>query len=207
MKPRSLYVILDKQYCHNRPLAEIVSLLVQGGADLIQYRNKTGSEEEKLKEAREIASLLKKTPIQFIINDDPFLAQKVGADGVHLGQSDGSIAQARALLGTQKTIGVTTRSVPEALRAEKEGATYIAVGDLFGTHTKPNTQKTSLKTLKQICNSVSIPVIAIGGITSENKSQALTAGAHSIAVSRAILTAPNISAQCQRFKPLAENSL
>lgn len=200
MKSKSLYVILDKQYLKNQSLKNLIDQLLKGKVDFIQYRNKTGSEEEKFQEASMIAKLLKNTSSKFIINDDPALAKRVEADGVHLGQEDGSLAKARQVLGEAKIIGVSTHTVLEALQAKKEGANYIAVGDLFGTQTKAKTQSTSLSIFKEICEKVDLPIVGIGGITLQNKETVFAAGADAIAVSKGVLCAEDIENVCVRFK-------
>lgn len=195
-----LYVILDKNYCQTRSPEVWAELFARAGADLIQYRNKTGSDEEKLNDGLKISAILKKSPSKLIINDDPVLAKEVQADGVHLGQEDGSIREARRLLGKKSTIGISTHSLKEAKRAFEEGADYLAVGDLFGSQTKTDSLATPLTVLNEICRALPIPVIGIGGITHKNKLQVLNRGAKGIAVSGSVMLSENPYESCRQFK-------
>ncbi len=200
MKQKSLYVILDKTYCPDLTLEKAARMCSESGADFIQYRNKTASPEEQFHEARQVAQALKEVSTLFIVNDDPQLALEVDADGVHLGQEDCSIDKAREILGKRKIVGISTHNLEEALSAEKEGADYIAVGDLFGSGTKQNTESTSLETLKEIAQAVKVPIVGIGGITLENKESVFEAGATAVAVSKSLLTSPEITQTCGQFK-------
>lgn len=200
MKKFSLYVILDKKWIKEREAVDLAEALVVGGADLIQYRNKLEPSSQKEEEARRIREALRGRVVSYIVNDDPALAARVGADGVHLGPEDSSVTKARALLGAGKIIGVSARSVEEARVAEQAGADYVSVGDLFGSQTKTGAQRTSLSTFSEICRQLSIPVIGIGGITLENLKEALSAGASAVAVSQAILDNRDVAKQTRAFK-------
>jgi len=200
MRPLSLYVILDKKWIPDRSLSVVAQLCAQGGADIIQYRNKSGSPEEQFEEASEVKRALKDFDVLFIVNDDPSLASQVDADGVHLGLNDCSIPQARQILGEEKVIGASTHNVEEAIAAEKAGANYIAVGNLFGSETKEDAIRASLETLKAICQAVSISVVGIGGITLENLKDVILSGAEGIALSKSLLVTSNILKHCQLLK-------
>lgn len=204
MKNFSLYVILDKKWLKTKEVASVAEALAAGGADLIQYRDKMEPSSQQEKEARRIREALRGSGALYIVNDDPALAARVAADGVHLGPQDMSVAQARALLGAGKIIGVSARSVEEARSAEQAGADYVSVGDLFGSQTKKGAKRTPLSTLSDICRQVSIPVVGIGAVTLENLEEALSSGAAAVAVSRAILDHPDVKKQTRAFKTKLE---
>lgn len=204
MKDFSLYVILDKELLAGREVACVAGALAKGGADLIQYRNKSGAAAEKEKEAAAVREALKETGALYIVNDDPRLAARVAADGVHLGQDDVPVREAREILGKGKVIGVSARSIAEAQAAEEAGADYIAVGDLFGTLTKPGAVRTPLKTLREIAGKSSIPVVGVGGIHLSNVAEALEAGASAVAVSRAVLAGRDVAEKTRALKEKIE---
>lgn len=200
MKDFSLYVILDPAWVGERAIAEVARALAKGGADLLQLRFKTGSAEAIQDQAFQIEEALQESETLFVINDDPVLAAQVSADGVHLGQEDMPVKQARRIVGRERLVGVSTRSFAEAERAESEGADYISIGDLFGTQTKKEARRTPLKTLAEIALHVSIPVVGIGGITLENCERVLKTGASAVAVSKDILNHPDLEERTRLFK-------
>ena len=153
----------------------------------LQYRHKTDDQALKLAEAKALKQLCSLHNTVFIINDDINLAQKVGADGVHLGQEDGNIAKARAQLGDQALIGASCYNQIElALQAQAAGADYVAFGALFASPTKPEAVPCSLETITQAKTQLQIPIVGIGGITLENQQQALTAGCDAVAMITAL---------------------
>lgn len=163
-----LYAVTDRSWLDGRELYEDVEKALTGGATLIQLREKNMSLDDFIISAEKIKSVCKKYNTPLIINDNVDVALAAGADGVHLGQSDMSIAKARAILGKDKIIGATAKTVSQAQKAEKEGADYLGSGAIFGTTTKGDAKKMDMETLKEITGSVNIPVVAIGGITGEN---------------------------------------
>ena len=162
-----------------------------GGARVVQYRDKQRSPDAQLDLAHQLVRLCKTTDAAFLVNDDPELALACCADGVHLGQEDGSVHDARRLLGTDKLIGVSTRTVDQALKAEMAGADYIGVGSIFPTSTKDDAEQVGIETLRKVRMAVKIPLVAIGGINSLNGAETIAAGADALAVISAIADDPN----------------
>ena len=180
-----LYLITDNN--QDGKLLTKIDAALTGGAKIVQYRAKDIRPDDRRKMAEKIKSLCHQHEARLIINDLPELAHEIDADGVHLGQEDMSIAQARQILGHQKLIGVSTHDVDQALKAEAHGADYIAIGSIFSTDSKENTNLVGLKTLSMVRKAVRIPVVAIGGITPDGAFDALEAGADSIAVISGIM--------------------
>ena len=140
----------------------------------------------------------------FIINDNVEIAKAIGADGVHVGQSDMAAGDVRRRLGDDKIIGVSASTVEEALEAERHGADYLGVGAIFPTNSKNDAESVSLSTLRDICNTVSVPVVAIGGITSNNVSLLTDSGICGIAVISAIYAQKDIQTAAERLRTEAE---
>lgn len=163
-----LYAITDRHWLGSRTLEEDIEQALKGGATLIQLREKNISFEEYCKTADSVHRLCQSYGVPLIINDNTEVARAVNAEGVHLGQNDMSIIEARQILGEDKIIGATARTKEQAVKAEQDGADYVGSGAVFGTSTKADAVKMSLDTLRDICSSISIPVTAIGGITKEN---------------------------------------
>ncbi|MCK4417030.1 MAG: thiamine phosphate synthase [Candidatus Latescibacteria bacterium] len=191
-----LYVITDFNLCRGRPLAEVVELAIQGGARVIQYREKYLPEKEMIKEGRRLRRMTQKYDVPLIINDNLRVAEAVGADGVHLGQTDTPLAQARQTLGTRKIIGISVSNLEQAIQAYQEGADYLGVGPVYLNKTvtavKPDaTQAIGLDLISQVKKVVEIPVVAIGGINRENAAQVLRAGADGIAIVWAVFASPD----------------
>lgn len=161
-----LYGITDSSF-DSLPLEAQVEAAIKGGAGMIQLREKNITEDEYIKKAVSLLSVTKKYNVPLIINDNVKVAYASGADGVHLGQSDGDPAAARKILGGKAIIGVTAKTVEQAVRAQTAGADYLGSGAMFVSSTKPDAAAMSAETLRDICSSVSIPVYAIGGITAE----------------------------------------
>lgn len=163
-----LYAITDRGCIGSMPLSEAVRLSLEGGATLIQLREKSISDAELVREAKEIKEICAEYGVPLIINDNVKVCLESGADGVHLGQEDMRADKARELLGDDKIIGVTAKTVEQAQTAQAMGADYIGSGAVFGTSTKADTKKMDIETLKKICSNVDIPVTAIGGINAGN---------------------------------------
>lgn len=182
-----LHVLTDfyfQQHFNHRDLAEKAIL---GGAEVIQFRQKTGSTRAKMAEAARVVELGKANNVPVLIDDHLDLALALDADGVHLGQEDLPIHLARKVLGDSAIIGATASTINEALRVEAEGASYIGFGPVFPTRSKANPQPVrGLHGLESVCRAVSIPVIAIAGITVDRIASVLNAGAHGIAVMTAV---------------------
>lgn len=160
---------------------------MRGGAGVVQLRNKNVNDGELLKQAKGILRITKRYEIPLIINDRVWVAKEVGADGVHLGQDDGSLFEARQVLGEEALIGRSTHSPDQALTAEKEGFDYIGVGPIFPTPTKPGRPATGIEFIRFAAESLRVPFVAIGGIDLSNLAEVMEAGALNVAVVRAIL--------------------
>lgn len=180
-----LYLITD----HNEDgrLLKRVAAALRGGVSVLQYRAKNSEAAECLAMARELRELCRKAQVPFIINDFVELAHEVDADGVHLGQDDMSVSQARQLLGRDKIIGVSTHNVDQALKAENHGADYIALGSIFPTTSKDAPQVVGLEVLQRVRRAVRIPLVAIGGMDVAGAEQAIEAGADSVAAIAAVM--------------------
>ena len=187
-----LYAITDRHWLNGETLYQQVEKALKGGVTFLQLREKNLDEEHFMEEARLIKELCRKYRVPFIINDNVEIAQAIDADGVHVGQSDMEAGDVRARLGADKIIGVSAKTVEQALLAEKHGADYLGVGAVFSTSTKADATEVSHETLKAICEAVKIPVVAIGGITKENVKELAGCGADGIAVISAIFAQPDI---------------
>jgi thiamine-phosphate pyrophosphorylase len=197
---RGLYAITDPQLCRDQLVAQ-VSQAIAGGAQIIQYRNKMAGARQKLAEARQLKELCEQQQRLLIINDDVELAMAVDADGVHIGQSDMALANARKLLGNNKIIGVTCNNqLPWAIEARRQGADYIALGRFFSSNTKPDAPAASIDLLTQARQQLDIPIVAIGGITAANAQQLIEAGADMLAVIHAIFAQPNIKTAAEQIQ-------
>ncbi len=181
-----LYAITDRYWLNGTRLADQVEEVLSNGATFLQLREKEFSHEELVAEAVEIKKIAEKYQVPFVINDDIYAAKEIDADGVHIGQSDMSCQQARELLGPEKIIGLSAGNLEEAVTAEKMGADYIGVGAVFHTDTKENTTAVTFDELREITQTVTIPVVAIGGIKKDNLMQLKGTGIDGISVISAI---------------------
>lgn len=199
-----LYAVTDRHWLNGQMLYEQVEEALKGGATFIQLREKDLTEEEFLEEAKKIQQLCKKYRVPFIINDNVKLAKEIDADGVHVGQSDMEALDVRAQLGEDKIIGVSARTVEQALLAEKHGADYLGVGAVFQTGTKTDAREVEHSVLKEICSKVHIPVVAIGGITEENVKELSGSGINGVAVISAIFAQNDIETATAKLKSCVE---
>lgn len=180
-----------------------VRLALQGGAHVLQYRNKTADAALRLQQASVLRNLTREFDTALIVNDDAALAAQVDADGVHLGGEDGSVAAARALLGESKLIGVSCYNrAPLALAAVQQGADYVAFGAFFPSNVKPNAVKAEVSMLRTARYEIHVPIVAIGGITQQNGAELTQAGADSLAVISALWDALDIEASAKGFSTL-----
>ena len=182
---KGLYLITDHNLDYR--LVDRVRAAVVGGVRVVQYRDKESSPQEQIKVAGQLAKLCREAGTTFIINDSPELALECNADGVHLGQQDMTIQEARALLGPDKIIGVSTRTVEQAQKAQHAGADYIAVGSMFLTDSKADAEHVGVERLREIRQSVSTPLVAIGGINRTNIGEVVDGGADAVAVISAVM--------------------
>lgn len=195
-----LYVLTDEGLSRNRTNAEVVEEAIAGGADVIQFRDKEHDAGWLLQEALKLREITRKKGVLFIINDRVDLAMAADADGVHLGQDDLPLKYARKLLGKDRIIGISANNVEQAIQAEKDGADYIAVSAIFSTPTKPDAPSLGLQAITEIKRSVSLPVVAIGGIKQENVAQVAEAGADCIAVISAVVSADDIKEAARKLR-------
>ncbi|HCX62642.1 MAG TPA: thiamine phosphate synthase [Clostridiales bacterium] len=187
-----LYAITDRTWLKEKTLPEAVEEAILGGATFIQLREKNLGYEEFFKIAGEVKTVTDKYNIPFVINDNVDVAASIDADGVHIGQSDEEIKTAREKLGFNKIIGLSAVTVEDAIKAEQSGADYIGVGAVFNTSTKLDADTVLFETLKEICDAVSIPVVAIGGISKDNVLELIDTGIAGISVVSAIFAQDNI---------------
>ncbi len=184
-----------------------VEQALRGGVTMVQLREKDLSEEEFLREAREMRALCNRYGVPLIINDNVAIARAVKAAGVHLGQDDTELAEARTALGPNAIIGASARTVEQALRAERQGADYLGAGAVFETDTKEDAKRITRGTLAEICAAVSIPVVAIGGITEQNISELAGTGIAGIAVVRALFARDDIEAVARRLHEAVQQAI
>ncbi|MBE6907144.1 MAG: thiamine phosphate synthase [Ruminococcaceae bacterium] len=199
-----LYAITDRTWLNGKSLAGEVEKVLQAGATFLQLREKDLDKEHFLREVKEIKKLTDWYHVPFVINDDVEVAIACGADGVHVGQSDMQAQDIRQLLGPDKIIGVSSRTVEQARIAKESGADYVGVGAVFGTTTKKDANQVTFEELREICASVEIPVVAIGGINETNLMQLKGSGIDGISVISAIFAKPDAAAATKNLLALAK---
>lgn len=205
--PRGLYAIADTALLPAEELVANVAYAIQGGAVMIQYRDKGDDEMRRQYEAADLSNLCRPLGVPLIINDDVELANNIMAKGVHLGKDDADIASARAKLGANAIIGVSCyNDLQRAIEAEKAGADYVAFGSFFASPTKPNAVQADPDLLRQAKAQLTIPVVAIGGINADNGAQLVTAGADMLAVIHGVFGQPDIAAAAEKIAELFENN-
>lgn len=197
-----LYAVTDRAWVGEKTLFEQVEAAIKGGVTCVQLREKELAEELFLQEAYKLHELCKQYEVPFIINDNVDIAVACGADGVHVGQKDMSIKLVREKLQPHQLIGVSVQTVEQAILAEKEGASYLGVGTVFATTTKSDAIHVTYETLKSICDAVSIPVVAIGGINEQNILQLTHSGIDGIAVVSALFAQKDITHAAQNLYQL-----
>ena len=196
----SLYLVLDPVLTEKLGMVRTAELAVQGGATIVQLRAPQWKKRQRYECALKLKTVLDSYHVPLIIDDDIDIALAVDADGVHVGQSDMEAGDVRAKLGPDKIIGVSAQTVEQAVLAEKRGADYLGVGAVFPTNSKDDATDVSYETLKAICQAVSIPVIAIGGITKDNVEELSGSGICGIAVISAIYGQKNIKDAAANLK-------
>jgi thiamine-phosphate pyrophosphorylase len=180
-------------------------MALSGGARVVQYRNKRADAPLRFEQAGALRKLTREFAVPLIINDDATLARQVDADGVHLGGADGSVADARALLGNDKLIGVSCYNRLELAReAARQGADYVAFGSFFASTIKPDAVAATPELLRQARKELALPIVAIGGITAQNGARLLEAGADALAVISAVFAASDIEGAAKEFSNLFE---
>ncbi len=203
--PRGLYAIADTALLPAEELVASVAYAIQGGAVMIQYRDKGDDEMRRQYEAADLSNLCRPLGVPLIINDDVELASNIMAKGVHLGKDDADVASARAKLGAKAIIGVSCyNDLQRAIEAEKAGADYVAFGSFFASPTKPNAVQADLDLLRQAKAQLTIPVVAIGGINADNGAQLVAAGADLLAVISDVFGQTDIAAAADKIAQLFE---
>jgi len=204
--PAGLYALTDPLLLPEALLAERVAQAIEGGARIVQFRDKSADAPTLRRRARAVLAACRSRGALFIINDDAALAAELEADGVHLGRDDGDPARARAMLGPDRLIGVSCYAEPDLARtAVVAGADYVAFGSVWPSETKPGAGRASLEMLARAARELPVPVVAIGGITRDNAAETIAAGAHCVAVIRDLFGDPDpraaaqvLSAACER---------
>jgi thiamine-phosphate pyrophosphorylase len=200
MKDFRLYAITGEQFHKGRDLVEVMEEAIVGGVDIIQLRDKKSSKKEVLEKAKRLKALAEKYDIPLIINDHIDVALAVDADGIHIGQDDLPIAEARKIVGENKIIGISTHKIEEAREAQKNGADYIGVGPIFATQSKEDVvDPVTTKYIEEVVNEINIPFVAIGGIKLHNVDQVLNSGATRICAISEIVGSDNVTRTCQMF--------
>jgi len=195
-----IYGIVDLGYVKPDAVTEITKKLVRGGIDLLQLRAKGVPTDEVRRIAQVMVAITQPAGVPFILNDYPQLLADVPAEGCHLGQQDGSIADARQVAGRPIIVGRSTHSIEQAITAEKEGADYIGYGPLFPTPTKPDAVAVGLSGLRKLHAQVRIPIFCIGGIKENNLRKVTEAGAERVCIVSDLLTAPDPYAKVRAVK-------
>ena len=203
-----LYAVTDRRWLkEGETLVTRTEEAIDGGVTFVQLREKDLDEENFEREGRELKELCRKRGVPFVINDNVELAAKLDADGVHVGQSDMEALDVRRIIGGDKILGVSAQTVEQAVTAEKHGADYLGVGAVFPTGSKDDAAEVSYDTLKAICDTVKIPVIAIGGITEENVTELSKSGICGIAVISALYAKEDIKSAAQRLRKNTETAV
>lgn len=207
MKPEilRLYAVTDRMWLGDKTLAWQIEQAIKGGATCVQLREKLSTKEEIIEIAASVQDVCRKYHIPFIINDSPELAVLCDADGVHIGQNDGDILKARKIIGNERILGVSARTLEDAKVAERQGADYIGAGAVFSTSTKNGAQVISLDTLREITAGVKIPVTAIGGIDESNIKKLMGSGICGAAVVSGIFSSEDIEGTCRRLRTALDN--
>lgn len=195
----NLYLVTDRTWLGNRKLVEDVEVALKNGVTFLQLREKELNEKDFLKLAIKLKALASRYKVPYVINDSIDIAIASDADGVHIGQGDMNIQEAREKIGPEKLLGVSVRNVRQAKHAENIGADYLGVGAVFPTSTKSDAVDVDWQTLKEICTAVSLPVVAIGGINEENIDQLKGSGINGVAVISAILSSQEIHQATKRL--------
>lgn len=199
-----VYAVTDRTWLNGSTLEQQVEQAIKGGATLIQLREKELSYTAFLEQAIQLKKVTDKYHIPLIINDNVDVAKVVNAEGVHVGQKDMEAGAVRQKLGENKIIGVSVQTVEQALLAQKQGADYLGVGAVFSTSTKLDASEVSFETLQKICDAVSIPVVAIGGINAQNIMQLKNSGINGVAVVSAIFAQKDIIQATKELTNLAK---
>lgn len=206
MKELKLYLVTDSDILEGRDFYNCIEEALKGGVTILQLREKDASGKEFLERAIKLRELTKKYNVKFIINDRVDIAMLCDADGVHVGQSDIPANKVRELIGEDKIVGVSARTVEEALIAKENSADYLGVGAMFTTTTKLDAKSVSIEKLKEIKKAVDLPIVAIGGLSLNNIDKLKVCNVDGYAVVSAILGAPNIKLECEKWIEKIQNN-
>lgn len=198
-----LYAVTDRAWLGDHTLAQEVETVLKNGATFLQIREKELCRDSFLAEARALKALAGEYHVPFVVNDDIGIALEIGADGVHVGQSDIVGKDVRAMIGPDKILGISANTVETALAAERAGADYIGVGAVFGTTTKKDAKCLSVPQLRAICDAVTIPVVAIGGISAGNILELKGSGVDGVAVVSAIFAQKDVGEATRKLLALS----
>lgn len=200
------YAITNNKYTkENLPLETQVENAILGGVTCVQLREKSMPKIDFLNRAIKIKSICQKYGVPFIVNDNIDIALECGSCGLHIGQNDMNVLDARKLIGKSAILGVSTQTVNQAIKAQEDGANYIGVGAIFNTNSKNDAEYVTLDTLKNICENVTIPVVAIGGINKTNLGDLCNLGISGVALISTIFEHSNIAKNCLEIKKLIDN--
>ena len=195
-----LYAVTDSAWLDGRTLADCVRDAIEGGATFVQLREKDASHERRVELARELLPICRAAGVPFVIDDDVSAALESGADGVHVGQDDEACVDARRLLGPDAIIGVSAQTVEQALQAQADGASYLGVGALIPTPTKPDAVDVTFEELRAICDAVDIPVVGIGGLNTRTIGQLAGSNADGAAVVSALFAAADCAQAARELR-------
>lgn len=202
-----LYVIADKRICGSRDIEAVISESIDGGAEMIQYRDKESDDNRFLQTASKLQAICKSRNIPFIVNDRVEIALEINADGVHVGQEDMPLVEVRKRVDPGKIIGVSATSIPQAIQAEKNGADYIGIGPIFDTLSKKTDEPLGLDIIRESKQRLNIPFFAIGGINLDNLDVLIQAGGNRIAVISAVISSDDIISVTEKLKVKMKTSL
>lgn len=203
--PSPLYAVLDPSQAKGRPLTSVLEALLQGNTRLLQLRAKEMAAKELFSLAKEARQMTRSAGCRFIVNDRVDIALAAEADGVHLGQEDLPLEVARKLMGREKIIGISTHDLAQAREAERGGADYIGFGPIFGSATKDTGYSPrGLAMLREVRQTVKIPIVAIGGITENNVTQVWEAGAAAAAIISDLMGADDVAGKVKRILALRQ---
>lgn len=199
-----LYAVTDRAWLGEKTLYEQVEEALKGGVTCVQLREKDLDDEAFLEEAKEICTLCRRYSVPFIVNDNVEIAVKCGADGVHVGQEDMAAGDVRSKVGDNMILGVSVHTVEEARKAVADGADYLGLGAIFPTNTKTDVDQMKNEVLRDICNAVDVPIVAIGGLNRGNILKLSGSGVDGVALVSAIFSADNIEESCHELRKLSE---
>ena len=203
----SVYLITDRALCGTRGVVETVRRAIAGGATMVQLRDPQAKTRALIDEAQALVALLRPAGVPFIVNDRVDVALAAGADGVHLGQSDMSVADARVLMGPEPLLGLSITSEADLAASDLAGVDYLGVGPVFPTPTKSDAAPAiGLAGLKTIVAKTNLPIVAIGGLNAANAAQVIAAGADGVAVVSAICAAPDAAEAARQLAVLVESA-